>query len=103
MEFRFGVRSVDIEQANKWVVAATGFPPEAEDSSDLGGGYFEYFGPAGECARLFKNRDVHDGSPILEDCKQWPVVLFVEAENSEVSAVQRLVGDTTHFVLVRRG
>jgi hypothetical protein len=81
MEFQFGVRSVDIEQANKWVVAATGFAPEADDSSDLGGGYFEYAGPTAEYARLIKNRDVYDGSPILVDCMQWPVVLYVEADS----------------------
>ena len=103
MEFKFGVRSVDLEQANKWVVAATGLTPETQDSSDLGGDYFNYEGSVGEYARLFKNRDIYDDSPILEDCKQWPVVLFVEAETADASAVQGLLNDTTHFVLVRKG
>lgn len=100
MDFRFGVRSTDIEQANRWFVNITGLVPEARQSSDLGGDYFSYTGPVGEDARLFNNRDSYDGEPVIDGCDEWPMVIFIEGADENSTIVQSLLKDTNHFVLV---
>ena len=100
MEFRFGVKAETVEQAYRWVELAMGLTGEPRESSDLGGAYFAYHGEAGEFGRLFNNRDVRDGEPVIDGCDEWPVVLYIEGASNDASAIQNLLNDAEHFVLV---
>ena len=101
MTIKFGVKSVDIEEAHVWVVEATALGAEARESSDWGGNYYSFEGPAGERLRMLNNKDVYDNEPVVGGCDSWEVVLIVENTTGDSKIVQSLESDKAHFSRIK--
>ena len=100
MEFRFGVKAETVEQAYRWVELAMGLTGEPRESSHLGGDYYAFRGSDGVVAKLISNRDEYDKEPVIDGCDEWPVVLYIEGASNDAPAIQNLLNDAEHFVLV---
>jgi hypothetical protein len=97
MSKKYGVRAVTVEQAYKWVEAATGLTAIPHESSFLGGDYYVFRSVDGAVLKLVSNKDIHDGEPVVSGCDGWEIVLICEGFTETSSLHGALANDYAHF------
>lgn len=101
MNFSFGVRARDVEEAAPLVAKATGLVAVARESSDKGGDYYSFSGPDHSKLWLVRNRDVYDDEPVISHADDWEIAILLQEARPDSAVVQGLLKDEAHFVLMK--
>lgn len=102
MNFTFGVRAKDVEEAAPWVVRATGLVAVARESSDKGGDYYSFDGPDHSEMWLVRNRDVYDDEPVVSGADEWEIAILIQGAEENAFVVRALLDDPEHFVFAMK-